>query len=147
MIKKIFIVIFLLAGSFLSADPLRDAVENSDRTAKNVTRDVYRNPYETISFFKIEPNMKVIELSPGGGWYTEILAIYMYDEGELITAPYSATLSDYAKRSREAFEVKLNSKSIYEKVKIVEYQKKSWADAKEQTAKNFATIKSWFVKN
>ena len=34
-----------------------------------------------------------------------------------------------------------------EKVKIIEYQKKSWADAKEQTAKNFAKIKSWFVKN
>ena len=34
MIKKIFVVIFLLAGPFLSADPLRDAVENSDRTAK-----------------------------------------------------------------------------------------------------------------
>ena len=34
-----------------------------------------------------------------------------------------------------------------EKVKIIEYQKKNWADAKEQTAKNFATIKSWFVKN
>jgi len=34
-----------------------------------------------------------------------------------------------------------------EKVKIIEYQKKSWADAKEQTAKNFATIKSWFVKD
>ena len=34
-----------------------------------------------------------------------------------------------------------------EKVKIIEYQKKSWADAKEQNAKNFATIKSWFVKN
>ena len=35
----------------------------------------------------------------------------------------------------------------FQKVKIIEYQKKSWADAKEQTAKNFATIKSWFVKN
>ena len=34
-----------------------------------------------------------------------------------------------------------------EKVKIIEYQKKSWADAKEQTAKNFATIKSWVVKD
>ena len=34
-----------------------------------------------------------------------------------------------------------------EKQEIIEYQKKSWADAKEQTAKNFATIKSWFVKN
>ena len=34
-----------------------------------------------------------------------------------------------------------------EKQEIIDYQKKSWADAKEQTAKNFATIKSWFVKN
>ena len=34
-----------------------------------------------------------------------------------------------------------------EKQKIIVYQKKSWADAKEQTAKNFAKIKSWFVKN
>ena len=34
-----------------------------------------------------------------------------------------------------------------EKVKIIEYQKKSWAEAKEQTAKNFATIKSLFVKD
>ena len=79
MIKKIFIVIFLLAGSFLSADSLRDAVENSDRAAKNMIRDVYRNPYKTLSFFKIEPNMTVIELSPGGGWYTEILAYYLKD--------------------------------------------------------------------
>ena len=34
-----------------------------------------------------------------------------------------------------------------EKQEIIEFQKKNWADAKEQTAKNFATIKSWFVKN
>ena len=34
-----------------------------------------------------------------------------------------------------------------EKQEIIEFQKKSWADAKEQTAKNFATIKSWFVKD
>ena len=34
-----------------------------------------------------------------------------------------------------------------EKQEIIEFQKKNWADAKEQTAKNIATIKSWFVKN
>ena len=34
-----------------------------------------------------------------------------------------------------------------EKQEIIEFQKKNWADAKEQTAKNFAKIKSWFVKN
>tara|TARA_B100000575_G_scaffold286488_1_gene283358 strand:+ start:490 stop:738 length:249 start_codon:yes stop_codon:yes gene_type:complete len=34
-----------------------------------------------------------------------------------------------------------------EKQEIIDFQKKSWADAKEQTARNIATIKSWFVKN
>ncbi len=34
-----------------------------------------------------------------------------------------------------------------ERQEIIEFQKKNWADAKEQTAKNIATIKSWFVKN
>ncbi len=34
-----------------------------------------------------------------------------------------------------------------EKQEIIAFQKKSWADAKEQTARNIATIKSWFVKN
>ena len=34
-----------------------------------------------------------------------------------------------------------------EKVKIVEYQKKNWQEGKDQLARNFNTIKSWFVKN
>ena len=123
MIKKIFIVIFLLAGSFLSADPLRDAVENSDRTAKNVSRDVYRNPYETISFFKIEPDMKVIELSPGGGWYTEILANYLNDSGLLIAAHFNPKIeNNYLKRSRANYEQMLINNEAFKKVKLVSFK-------------------------
>ncbi len=120
MIKKIFIVIFLLAGSFLSADSLRDAVENSDRAAKNMSRDVYRNPYKTLSFFKIEPNMTVIELSPGGGWYTEILANYLKDSGLLIAAHFNPKIeNNYLKRSRANYEQMLINNEALKKVKLV----------------------------
>ena len=52
------------------------AVASSTRTAANVARDRYRNPAETLAFFGIEPDDTVVEMWPGGGWYTEILAPY-----------------------------------------------------------------------
>ena len=75
MIKKILLISLLFSGYAILADPLRDALDSSDRKFENLSRDAYRNPYETISFFKIEPNMKVIELSPGGGWYLSLIHI------------------------------------------------------------------------
>ena len=61
-------------GSSLS---LEDAVNSETRTPAYTERDQFRNPKETLSFFGIKSDMKVVELSPGGGWYTEILAIYI----------------------------------------------------------------------
>ena len=77
--KKKYLIFFLILflNPLAIADPLKDALESDVRSNKNIARDIYRNPYETLSFFGIEPNMKVVELSPGGGWYTEILAGYL----------------------------------------------------------------------
>jgi predicted methyltransferase len=57
------------------SDPLRDA------NAKK--RDVYRHPRETLTFFGLKDNMHVIELWPGSGWYTEILAPILAEHGQL----------------------------------------------------------------
>ena len=143
-IISIFIFMFLVFNPFsLQAHNLQQSVNSEDRSIENIKRDKFRHPYETLKFFGIEPEMTVVELSPGGGWYTEILAIYMYDKGELITAPYSATLSDYAKRSREAFESKLNSKSIYEKVKIVDLFGKLAENETVDAVLTFRNIHNW----
>ena len=143
-IISIFSFIFLIFSSFsLQAHNLQQSVNSEDRSKENIIRDKFRHPYETLKFFEIEPKMTVVELSPGGGWYTEILAIYMYDEGELITAPYSATLSDYAKRSREAFEAKLDSKSIYEKVKIVDLFGRLAEDKTVDAVLTFRNVHNW----
>jgi predicted methyltransferase len=56
---------------------LAAAIAAPTRTPANVARDRYRNPLETLSFFGVRPNMTVVEIWPGGGWYTEILAPYV----------------------------------------------------------------------
>lgn len=57
------------------------AVAAPSRTPANVTRDTYRHPVETLSFFGVTPTQTVVEYSPGGGWYTEILAPLLKDKG------------------------------------------------------------------
>ena len=79
---------------------LVSALEHTVRSEKNMARDKFRHPYETLTFFGISPSMKVVELSPGGGWYTEIFASYL-EQGNLIAAHHDPnSKSNYQKRSR-----------------------------------------------
>lgn len=65
---------------------LTEAVAGPWRSAANKARDRYRHPVETLEFFGLKPDMTVVELAPGGGWYTEILAPFLYAHGHLIEA-------------------------------------------------------------
>ncbi|WP_431471138.1 class I SAM-dependent methyltransferase [Sphingosinithalassobacter sp. LHW66-3] len=56
---------------------LHAAASAETRTPANKARDRYRHPVETLSFFGVEPDDTVVEIWPGGGWYTEILAPYL----------------------------------------------------------------------
>jgi predicted methyltransferase len=69
---------------------LAAAIAGEHRSEENRARDAYRHPLETLQFFGIEPSMRVIEVRPGRGWYTEILAPYLRGEGQLIAAVPSA---------------------------------------------------------
>lgn len=60
---------------------LKAAIAAPTRTAANVQRDRYRHPYETLSFFGVQPGSTVVEIWPAGGWYTEILAPYLKQGG------------------------------------------------------------------
>ena len=92
-LKPWILAISLAATAFMGVpaparadDALKAAIASPQRTPGNVARDVWRHPYETLSFFGIRPDMTVVELSPGGGWYTEILAPYLKPRGQLIVA-------------------------------------------------------------
>jgi predicted methyltransferase len=54
--------------------PIAAAVKAPTRTAANIARDRYRHPAETLAFFGVKPTDTVVEVWPGAGWYTEILA-------------------------------------------------------------------------
>lgn len=64
------------------------ALQGAQRSDANKVRDVSRNPRETLEFFGIREGMTVVELSPGGGWYTEILAPLVVDNGTLYAAHF-----------------------------------------------------------
>ncbi|NVO05995.1 MAG: class I SAM-dependent methyltransferase [Rhodoferax sp.] len=67
-------------------EALRQAIASPARTPAYVARDVWRDPYETLRLFCIPADSNVVELRPGGGWYTEILAPYLRGKGTLILA-------------------------------------------------------------
>ncbi|MFC4527750.1 class I SAM-dependent methyltransferase [Dyella halodurans] len=98
-----------VAASAASTDDttalLQKAVDGSWRSAPNKARDAYRHPVETLQFFGIRPDMTVIELSPGGGWYTEILAPFLYERGHLIeaTSPKAQKFTDKLKGNPAVF--------------------------------------------
>ena len=60
---------------------LAAAIAAPTRTVVNVARDRYRHPLETLRFFGVRPTDTVVEIWPGGGWYTEILAPYVLQGG------------------------------------------------------------------
>lgn len=83
-----------------TARDLNAVVASPLRSADNRARDLYRHPAETLALFGIEPNMTVLEVSPGGGWYTEILAPYLKESGKLIVGIPSADGSRAKYRQR-----------------------------------------------
>jgi predicted methyltransferase len=83
---------------------LDEALSSSFRTPKNLERDAYRNPQQTLTFFGVEPTMTVVEITPGGGWYTEILAPYLTEKGRYIAAVVPPTSGEYAKKVYENFQ-------------------------------------------
>ena len=65
---------------------LDTALAGEHRSAANRARDRYRHPRETLLFFGLKPDMSVLEIWPGGGWYSEILAPVLRDKGKLYLA-------------------------------------------------------------
>ncbi len=80
---------------------LQAAIAGPQRSDANKARDKYRHPLETLTFFGIEPAMTVVEISPGAGWFTEILAPFLENRGKLYEAvgggPNAKTFEDKLK--------------------------------------------------
>jgi predicted methyltransferase len=111
-------------------DALSKAIGGEHRAAEDRARDGARHPKATLEFFGFKQGLKVVEVYPGGGWYTDILAPVLRGQGKLVSAHYPEdTQSDYARRSRDAYLAKLAAKpEIYDQVEVIGYKPGS-ADA------------------
>lgn len=100
-------------------DRLKEIVASDHRSAENRARDKYRHPLATLTFFGIRPDMTVVEIYPGRGWYTEILAPYLKGSGTFYAAEHPGDPSyEAVQRSLEAFDQKVkDAPELYGEVK------------------------------
>jgi predicted methyltransferase len=69
-----------------TAGRMEQAISGPQRSSDDRARDVYRHPKETLLFFGLRPEMTVLEIDPGAGWYTRVLAPVLRDRGRYIAA-------------------------------------------------------------
>jgi predicted methyltransferase len=130
---------------------LNAAVAGPQRSDKARARDIYRHPAETLQFFELAPSQTVLEIEPGGGWYTEILAPYLHDHGALYEAQYDGpqgTPSAETQSGRAAFARKLaDTPAVYGKVVVGTLHAGQFsgfpADASVDRVLTFRNIHNW----
>lgn len=122
--KALVLLILFFSGSSLSLDQkLFDVINDTSRINKD--RDEFRHPYETLNFFGIDKNFKVLEIIPGNGWYTEILSMYLKDSGELTVASFGNDHKiEYLRKMHNDFVKKFKfNKNLYGDLKIKKFAK------------------------
>ncbi len=86
------------------AAPLETAVAGAWRLEQERARDKWRHPVETLNFFGIKPSDTVVEIAPGGGWYTAILGPYLKSGGgKLYAAHVDPTASEGARADVDTY--------------------------------------------
>ena len=114
-----------------AATGLDAAIQGAWRDPKNSARDPHRHPAETLAFFGIEAGDTVVEITPGGGWYAEILAPYLRDGGQYVGAVVDpmalpeGKARDYPQRNKSGLETKFAGDAAqYGKARIVGFSPK-----------------------
>jgi predicted methyltransferase len=107
---------------------LAKAIAAEHRTPALAARDPYRHPEQVLEFFGIRPTMSVVEIWPGGGYWTEVLGPYLHDKGTYYTAIVPRSASERAAASADNWRKKLDADpALYGKVKVVDFGRDSYA--------------------
>jgi len=143
------------AGAIVSPLSLNDAIRGEWRTPANVARDRYRHPAQTLAFFQLAPSQTVIEITPGGGWYSEILAPYLRDKGHYVAAvgdPAAAPEGksrDYVQKTKSALEAKFAAAPAqYDRAEVVAFDPKAptfGAPGSADLVLTFRNVHNWRV--
>lgn len=121
-------------------DPLTAALAAPTRKPENVKRDGQRHPRETLTFFGVRPGLNVVELWPGGGWYTEVLAPLLHEQGTLTavvpTGKYLQPYKDFI----------ASQPTVYDRVQVVEVTPPALAygpDGAADVVLTFRNVHGW----
>jgi len=113
------------AGNQKTLKGIEKAVAGDWRKPEAKSRDTERHPVDALMFWGLEPGMKILELQPGGGWWTEILAPYAKaNKGEFYATAADLSdpgLSEGARKGRADFEAKYADSATYGKVNLVNW--------------------------
>jgi predicted methyltransferase len=110
----------------VSAEQYAQVLKGSWRAPENVARDGYRHPQQTLQFFGLGPKQTVIEITPGNGWYSELLAPLLKDHGQYVAAVQAPTVSDYARKNEEKLKGKFAAvPAQYSKAQVLEFDPKA----------------------
>ncbi|MFC5741328.1 class I SAM-dependent methyltransferase [Dyella tabacisoli] len=92
------------------------------RSPENRARDKYRHPTATLQFFGLNPGQTVIEITPGNGWYSEIIGPLLHDSGHYIAAVYAEGGGENASKAKASLANKFSlDPAHYGKSSIVEF--------------------------
>jgi predicted methyltransferase len=102
---------------------INESISGPHRSDESMARNIYRSPVETLLFFGLRPEMTVVEVWPGGGWYTEVLAPVLREKGRLVAAQFPEDAeSRYQSRTANAYASKLAAEpDIYDRVQVVPF--------------------------
>jgi len=130
-----------------TANQLDQVLAGAWRSPENKARDVYRHPKATLQFFGVRPDLTVVEITPGNGWYSEILAPLLRDNGHYIAAVAKSTTQGEASRNLTSLRAKFaGDAEHYGKAEILEFDAKAPVFGKPGSADlvlTFRNVHNW----
>lgn len=150
--KLLILGLTLCSASFVFADPLTDAISHQERPNQQKVRDEYRNPQQTLRFFGLQSDMAVVEISPGGGWYTNILAPVLKESGKLYAAHFyiEENTPDYFRNARKSFEQKVQNHPPYKNIEVTSFHPLKALEVAPANSTDmvltFRNIHNWYMR-
>lgn len=128
---------------------LDSVLAGSWRTPANRARDVYRHPKATLQFFGVRPDQTVIEITPGSGWYSEILAPLLHDNGHYVAAVQAPRDGGEARRDDDVLHQKFAADAVhYGNAKFVVFDPKApsfGAPGSADLVLTFRNVHNWVM--
>ncbi|MEB0075793.1 methyltransferase [Pseudomonas sp. CCI3.2] len=136
-------------ASTVSAAQFAKVLSGPWRAPENSARDQYRHPQQTLQFFGLRANQTLIEITPGNGWYSELLAPLLKNKGRYIAAVQSTATGDNARKAADRLKQKFAADPThYSKAHIVEFDPQApvfGKSASVDTLLTFRNVHNWVM--